>query len=406
MEKLLHYIWKHQILPLKTLKATNGKMIEIIDPGCHNHNQGPDFFNAKVRIDGTIWAGNIEVHLKSSDWNRHGHHHDPQYNNTILHVVEKADEDVWTADKKQLTQLQLNIPEEIALHYNELCQSDEYPRCHRMIPHLEPLKAHNWLDALLVERMKEKTDRLWEKVCQTKGDWEKATFVTLCRNFGFGLNGEAFERWAERIPLQAASKHRNNLFQIESLFLGMAGLIEKTEHINGAEQIQKMQEEYLYLSHKFQLPQPMQPNDWKYLRTRPQNFPHIRIKQLALLFKEGTATTSSLLESTDTKSLQLRLKSAGISAKTCNLILINTVAPLLYAYGSKHLDEQMMQRALDLLENLPPEENRILKLWSSCGLKVDNAADSQALIQLKLKYCNRKDCLRCRFGYEYLKFKG
>ena len=406
MEKLLHYIWKHQILPLKTLVATNGKTLEIIDPGCHNHNQGPDFFNAKVRMDGTIWAGNIEVHLKSSDWNRHGHHHDPQYNNTILHVVALADEEVQTADGKQLTQLQIDIPQGLARHYDELCQSDEYPRCHRMIPHLEPLKAHSWLDALLVERMKEKTDRICAKVRQTNGDWEKATFVTLCRNFGFGLNGDTFERWADKIPLQAVGKHRDNLFQIESIFLGMAGLIEKTEKERGTEEVQKMLAEFDYLSHKFQLPKPMQADDWKYLRTRPQNFPHTRIKQLALLYKEGTAGTSALLETSEAKALQQRFKSAGISANACNLILINTVAPLLYAYGSGHHDEQMMQRALDLLEDLPQENNRILRLWEACGLKVKSAADSQALIQLKLKYCDRKDCLRCRFGYEYLKFKG
>ncbi len=405
MEKLLHYVWKHRILPLKALQTTGGQMLEIIDPGLHNSDQGPDFFNAKVRLDGVMWAGNVEIHLRASDWFRHGHQTDAAYNNTILHVVNVADCEVETADGKHPAQLQLDIPAQLTTHYQELCQTDDYPRCHRMIPTLDTMKAHAWMDALLVERLEERSGRVLQRVKATQGDWEQATFVTLSRNFGFGLNGDAFERWARNIPLQAAAKQRDDLFQTEAFFLGTAGLLQELETSRGTKEVRRLEQEYAFLRHKFQLPDPMEAHEWKYLRTRPQNFPHVRLLQIARLFHLGKARMSQLLEASDIYALHRQLDIDGLSAASRNLLVINTVIPLLYAYGMSHNEQPLMDRAISLLEQLPAENNYIIRQWRSCGLLVASAADSQALIQLKREYCDRNDCLRCRFGYEYLKRK-
>lgn len=403
MERLLHYVWKHKMLPLKTLITSDGQEVEVIDPGLHNHDQGPDFFNAKIRLDGTLWAGNVEVHLRSSDWYRHGHESDPAYNSVILHVVSEIDREVRNAEGKLLPQVQLDIPQKIQQSYEELCRTEDYPRCHRIIPSVPQLKVHQWMDALLVERLKERSEMVTKRAERTDGDWERATFVTLSRSFGFGLNGDAFERWAMRIPLQAAGKHRDDLFQIEALFLGMAGLIEEVEAVRNAKEVSLLQQEFTYLKHKFSLGEPMQRSDWRFLRTRPQNFPFMRILQIAELYHKGKAQMSKLLEAKDIKELQQCLEVKGTTAASRRLLIINTVVPLLFAYGRHISDENICMRAVRLLEELPAENNYILRQWQDCGLKVGTAADSQALIQLKRQYCDRIDCLRCRFGYEYLK---
>lgn len=403
MEKLLHYVWKHKILPLKSLLTTDGREIEILDPGTYNTNQGPDFFNAKVKIGETLWAGNIELHLKASDWFRHGHDSDPSYNNTILHIAQVVDCEVTTEDGNHPPQLQLDIPAHLYQNYQELCQTDDYPRCHKIIPSIPQMKAHMWMDALLAERMKERAQKVQDRVNRLNGDWEQATFVTLCRNFGFGLNGDTFERWAMMIPLQGIGKHRDNLFQIEAIFLGMAGLIDDAAQVKGQKMAERWKREFGFLSHKFQLSEPMKASDWKFLRTRPKNFPHVRILQIAELYHSGKAQMSALTEAKDVKEMHRILGIGGTSAKSRNLLIINTIVPLLYAYGMHRSDDKLIQKAIVLLEELPAEDNYILRQWKACGLGVETAADSQALIQLKREYCDRKDCLRCRFAYEFLK---
>ena len=403
MERLLHYVWKHKMLPLKELMTTDGRAVEVIDPGQHNHNQGPDFFNAKVRLDGTIWAGYVEVHLRTSDWYRHGHDADPAYDNVVLHVVGQTDCEIRMADGRVLPQVQLAVPESLRLSYDTLCRTEDYPRCHEIIASLPLLKVHPWMDALLVERLKERSERIAERVVATGGDWERVTFITLSRNFGFGLNGDAFERWARSIPMQAAGKHRDNLRQVQALFLGMAGLIDDVRPLLGEQEVALLHQEYAFLHHKFELPDAMQHAEWRYLRTRPSNFPHVRILQIAALYHEGNAQMSWLLEALDVKALQQCLQVKGTTTSSRNLLIINTVVPLLFAYGRHIGKEDICQRAMHLLEQLPAENNRILRQWQDCGLEVGTAADSQALIQLKRQYCDRLDCLRCRFGYEYLK---
>ena len=403
MERLLHYVWKHRLLPVQTLVTTDGQELEVIDPGLHNRDQGPDFFNAKVRLGGTLWAGNVEVHLRSSDWYRHGHDTDPAYNSVVLHVVGEVDGEVTTAEGKTLPQVRIDIPERIRQSYDELCRIEDYPRCHRIIPSVPTLKVHQWMDALLVERLKERSEQVAARAERTGGDWERATFVTLCRSFGFGLNGDSFERWAMRIPLQAAGKRRDDLFQVEALFLGMAGLTDDVGTLRGEQEAERLRQEFAYLQHKFSLDEPLQRSDWRFLRTRPGNFPSVRIMQIAELYHRGKVQMSRLLEAKSAAELQECLAVRGTTAGSRRLLIINTVVPLLFAYGRHIGDEDICQRAVRLLEELPAENNYILRQWQACGLHVLTAADSQALIQLKRQYCDRTDCLRCRFGYEFLK---
>lgn len=430
MERLLHYVWRHRLFPLEAMHTTEGEAVEVIDPGLHNADAGPDFFNAKVRIGGTVWVGNVEIHLRSSDWVRHGHHTDTAYNSIILHVAETVDTDVVTADGKRPPQLQLPIPESLRADYATLCRTEDYPRCWPIISKLSRLTTHSWLSALLAERLHERAALVTERLRLTDGDWERAFFITLARNFGFGINGEAFEYWARHLPLHAAAKHRDDAFQLEALFLGTAGLLTEAaipptarEAAAGDAYLQRLRREWAFLAHKFQLPEPMEPTRWRYLRLRPQNFPHLRIVQLAQLYARRTAGLHQILEARDSAALHdcfatgvstywqdhylfgltSEHKDKTLSTASRDLIIINTVVPTLYAYGQEHHDESLQERAVELLESLRAEKNFIMRQWEMCGLSVETAADSQALIQLKREYCDRLDCLRCRFGYEYLK---
>lgn len=429
MEQLLHYVWKHKLFPLTELSTTQGRRVEVIDPGLHNSNAGPDFFNAKVKINGMLWVGNIEIHDKASDWVLHGHDKDERYDNVILHVCGCVDAEVMNSKGEYLTQMVLSVPDSVINNYKELLSVDQYPPCYQIIPSLARLTVHAWMSALQTERLSQKTEAIEERVKRCNGDWENAYFVTLARNFGFGINGDAFEEWALHIPLHAVDHHRDDLFQIEAIFMGQAGLLEldtiperyQKDALNDG-YFAKLRKEYQYLAHKFGL-KPMDYKLWRFLRLRPQNFPHIRISQLAYLYYQRRASLSQLLETYSVKDAKEVLATAvtpywethytfgstsvrndkNLSPFSLNLLCINTVVPILFAYGRHRGEEKYCDRAFDFLEQLKPENNHIIRLWQQCGLVVENAGDSQALIQLKKEYCDKKECLRCRFGYEYLK---
>lgn len=429
MEQLLHYVWKHKLFPLTELSTTQGRRVEVIDPGLHNSNAGPDFFNAKVKINGMLWVGNIEIHDKASDWVLHGHDKDERYDNVILHVCGCVDAEVMNSKGEYLTQMVLSVPDSVINNYKELLSVDMYPPCYQIIPSLARLTVHAWMSALQTERLSQKTEAIEERVKRCNGDWENAYFVTLARNFGFGINGDAFEEWALHIPLHAVDHHRDDLFQIEAIFMGQAGLLEldtiperyQKDALNDG-YFAKLRKEYQYLAHKFGL-KPMDYKLWRFLRLRPQNFPHIRISQLAYLYHQRRASLSQLLETYSVKDAKEVLATAvtpywethytfgstsvrndkNLSPFSLNLLCINTVVPILFAYGRHRGEEKYCDRAFDFLEQLKPENNHIIRLWQQCGLVVENAGDSQALIQLKKEYCDKKECLRCRFGYEYLK---
>jgi hypothetical protein len=417
------------MFPPQEMHTTDGKLVEVIDPGLHNRNAGPDFFNAKVKIDGTLWVGNVEIHDRSHDWYVHGHDHDSAYNNVVLHVAGVVDDNVITSDGKFLPQLQLDVPKEINDHYKELLETDQYPPCYKIIPDLTKLTIHSWMSALQTERLEQKTEAIKARVDRNNGSWENGYFTTLARNYGFGINGDAFEMWANTLPLKAVDHHRDDVFQIEAIFMGQAGLLElntipsqyQRDALNEG-YFAKLRNEYQYLAHKFSM-KPMDATMWRFLRLRPQNFPHIRISQLANLYYSRRAGLSSLVECTTIEQLKAVLATSvtpywethytfgstscrndkNLSPASLNLLMINTAIPMLFAYGKHKSDEALCDRAFDLLEQLKAENNYITRLWQQCGLTAQNAGDSQALIQLKKEYCDKKDCLRCRIGFEYLK---
>ena len=419
MEQLLHYVWKHKIFPLKELKTTSGQLLEVIDTGLSNRNSGPDFFNAKIKLDGVLWVGNIEIHTSSSDWMKHGHHTNAAYDNVILHVATNIDAEVKRSNGDSIPQLQLSCPEQVRTNFDELISTDSYPPCYRIIPTLSSFTVHSWMSALQIERFEQKNAQLIERLRLCNNHWEDAFFMTLARNFGFGLNGDAFETWAKAIPLRAVDKHRDNLFQVEAIFFGQAGILGDPE---GDEYYMKLKREYEYLAHKFGLT-PMDVTRWRFLRLRPNNFPHVRIAQLACLYHRTYGLLSQLMEKETLKDVRDLLRGGTseywlthytfggsspsrpktLSESSLNLLIINTVVTFLYAYGLHKGNERLCTRATAFLEELKPENNYIIRMWSECGLKVSHAGDSQALIQLKKEYCDKKKCLYCRIGYEYLK---
>ncbi len=377
---------------MAALHTTDGREVEVIDPGLYNRSDaGPDFFNAKIKMEGMLWVGNVELHTKASDWYRHHHDTNAAYDNVILHVVEEADMDVETSQGKTLPAIVIPVPDCLKKNFKELLHTDRYPPCYKIIPSLPSLKTHSWLSALQTERLEQKTTAMVERVKAMGGSWEDGYFATLARNYGFGINGEAFDTWAKVMPMKAVAHHRDDLFQIETMFLGQAGLLEKADD--------KYRKEYEYLQRKFNL-EPMNATQWRYLRTRPQNFPHIRLLQLAKMYYEHRTGLSELLACNDIKAIG---ELYGIKGAKLELLVINTAVPTIFAYGMHHAKEHLCERAYNLLELLKAENNNIVRMWAECGLEVNDAGGSQALIQLKKEYCDHKNCLRCRFGYEYLK---
>ena len=431
MEQLLHYIWKHRILPLQELRTTDGLPVEVIDPGLHNSHAGPDFFNAKLRIGDTMWVGNVEIHERSADWFMHSHDSDPAYNNVVLHVAQVIDADVVTADGSRPPQMELHVPTYVMQNYRRLLAADRYPPCRDTVMQLPGISIHAWMSALGAERLADKCKAIEQRVKAAGGSWEQAFFATIARSFGFGVNSEAFEQWAAQLQLMQVAHHRDDPFQVEALFIGSAGLLD-TEAMNDRQRtaatadpyFMKLKQEWNYLSHKFALTA-MPRQTWRFLRLRPQNFPYIRLSQLAQLYCSRRAELSRITTCKTLNDIREALKTEvsdywrthytfgnesrenakRLSASSIDILVVNAVVPILHAYGCHRQDEMLIARAAEMLEALPPEDNTHIRLWQECGIKADNAADTQALIQLHTRYCERRDCLRCRFGYFSMKKK-
>ena len=415
-ESILHYVWQFRLFRMNNLKTTDGKMVEIIHPGLPNTDAGPDFFNAKIKIDDTLWAGNIEIHNQSSDWAKHRHTADKAYDNVILHVVNKADKAVFRTNGDPLPQLELEVPEHIRMNYNELLSGKKWIPCGDKITQVPLILINDWKSALLIERMEQKTEMIETLLTQTNNHWEEAFYVSLARSFGFGTNSQAFERLARSLPMSILAKHKDDIFQLEALLFGQAGLLEQAEN---DEYHAKLKKEYRFLQTKYHL-KPIESSEWKLLRLRPDNFPHVRLAQFAALTHRSSKLFSKTIAAADIMQLRALFdcevsdywkkhylfgKQSAESAKrlgrkSIDILLINTVVPFLFAHSKKKNAE--CETALKLLELIPSEKNAVVRRWVELGVSSASAFDSQALLHLKKKYCDDKKCLRCRIGHKVL----
>ena len=419
MERLLHYVWKYKLYTATPLITTEGRPVQVIDPGMQNTDAGPDFFNAKIKIDGTLWVGSVEIHDKSSDWLLHHHDTDKAYDCVILHIIGFNDFQRVLTNGNPIPQMLLTVPENILRSIDWLLYREAALPCLDHITGIAPLHIACWMEALLSERLERKTHDIFLLLDAYQTDWNEVFYITLTRNFGFGVNNDAFERLAKSLPLRCIQKQRNSHSQIEAMLFGQAGMLEEE---NDDHYYRLLQREYDFLRHKFGL-SPMEDFVFKNLRTRPVNFPYLKVAQLAALWVRYDTLFSAILEARSTGEIKkyFRIPPSGywethyhfryasprkektIGENALNILLINTVVPMLFAYGLHNKRPEYCERATRLLESIPPEKNTIVTTFYNAGITVRHAGDSQALIQLKREYCEKKKCLYCRIGFRMLK---
>lgn len=421
MERLLHYVWKYKLYAPTPLVTTEGQTLEIIDPGIQNEDAGPDFFNAKIKLDGTVWAGSVEIHTKASDWLLHHHDKDKAYDTIILHVVGESDYQPSRSNGSKIPQTILSIPESVSRSIEWLLHRETAFPCFDAIPQIDPLHLTGWLASLLGERLERKTQDLDVLLTHYQNDWNEVFYIALCRNFGFGTNADAFERLAKSIPFRCIQKQRSSHTQIEALFFGQAGMLEEA---NDDRYYRLLQQEYGFLRHKYGLT-PIDRHLFKNLRIRPDNFPYIRIVQLAAIWVHHDTLFSSLLEAGNIRAIKNTFRVAPftywdthyhfryaspykdktIGENALDILLINTVVPMFFVYGLRNKRPEYCERAVQILERIRPEKNTIVSNFCQAGIMVRHAGDTQALIQLKREYCEKKKCLFCRIGFQILKAK-
>ena len=414
-ERLLQYIWQYQYFNNSNLQTHDGQPLQVLQPGMLNSNQGPDFLNAKIRIDATTWAGSVEVHVHASEWNEHGHSNDPNYNNVILHVV-------WNNDMAPILPfpaLELNqrVSKILLQQYDSLMQDRQFIPCESHISKIDSFTILAWKERLMVERLQQKIAFIDKLLQQNSFHWEETFWWMLAKNFGSTINGTAFEKMAQSIPLKIISKHKQQIQQLEALLLGQAGLLEKEFTESYPKMLQK---EYRFLKKKYGLRPIHEPVH--FLRMRPANFPGIRLAQLAMLIQQSTHLFSSMKDAPDCGHAEQLLqvtandywhyhyifdeatayKKKTLGKQMTGNIMINTVIPMIYAYGHFNKIDTFKEKALAWMPNLETENNSITRNFEKLGVENKNAFDSQALVQLKNEYCNQVLCLKCAIGNKIL----
>ncbi len=419
-EKFFHYLWKVKLLDNSGLITTSGEKIEILSAGEYNTHAGPDFSNAKIRIGETVWAGNVELHIKSSDWKRHNHSLDRSYNNVILHCVYEADEPVMDATGKEIPCLEMKgkFDENVFSRYDLLMQSGDWIPCEKQLNQIDEFSVSSWLQRLMVERLEAKTEAIRRSLLQNQNNWEETFYQFLSGSFGAKINAEPFEWLAKSLSIKILKKYKSNLFQLEALLFGTAGFLEREFKEEYPAQLQK---EFLFLKKKHSI-LPMDRSVWKFLRLRPVNFPTVRIAQLASLVHRSTHLFSRILDAASVKELEnlfsvstspfweshFTLDKRSVSRKKVlgkdfiHLLIINTIVPFIFIYGKQRDEEKFITRSLQFLEEIPSEKNSIIEHWALAGIKSKNAATSQSLLQLKNTYCSSKRCLDCAIGNKLL----
>jgi len=414
-EDFLQFIWKNQLAGNEQLLTADNQVVEVIRPGYQNNHAGPDFEDARLRINGTLWAGNVEVHLRASDWYKHNHQFDDAYNNVILHVVLEHDKTIFRSDGSEIPTLVLMPPDRMAIKYNHLMESRKWIPCEDSIAFTDDFLLKSWQEKMTIERLEEKVSRVKQVAENTSNNWEQVLWVFIARALGSNVNAAPMQRLLQNIPLAVLAKHIDNPLQTEALLYGSAGLLEAESPDEHATHLNR---EYAFLKGKYNLPE-METHNWKFLRLRPANFPHARLAQLtALILKtfplfeaiKNAGTLSGIMdiinaEITDYWKNHVRLgvpaarKSSGnMSADARHLIIINAIVPVFFAYGTYSGNDGLKDKAVDWLYAIPPEKNNIIKKWTDLGVKSSTAANTQALLHIKNKYCEHKKCLNCAIG--------
>lgn len=421
-EEFLHFIWQFRLYGAQKLYTTAGETIEVLQQGALNKNAGPDFTKAKLIIGGTTWVGNVEINIKSSDWLLHNHQVDSAYENVILHVVYEDDEPIYRQDGTELPVLVLKglFPPYLLDNYEQLITAANNFPCEKQIHLVDEFLIDGFLSRVLVERLELKSKEVYSKLNDLKGDWDETFYHFMARNFGFKVNAIPMEMLAQSLPQQLFAKHKDNPLQIEALIFGQAGFLNQSFE---EEYPNQLKSEYQFLQKKYNL-KPIDISLWKFMRMRPQNFPTLRLAQFAALIINSNHLFSKVLVMRDYRNSQVLFENLPVNpfwkthyhfnkkAEKVSLqmgkssiqnILINTLSLFLFAYGKALNQENYVTRSFYLLENVPSENNVIVKQYENAGVVIKNAFYSQAILQLKKKYCNEKKCLSCGIGIKLLK---
>jgi Protein of unknown function (DUF2851) len=421
-EDFLHYVWQFRSFYYNGLQTCDGENLEIINTGLLNRNAGPDFNHAKIKIGETLWAGNVEIHLKSSDWLKHNHQVNPAYENVILHVVYQHDAEITRKDGTILPVLELKnrIAKDLISKYENLFLTlTDFP-CIAQIGRVDELIVDSFLSRTLIERFEQKTNAVTGTLNELNGNWDETFYRFLARNFGFKINALPFELFAKAVSQQIYARHKNNPNQIEALVFGTAGFLN--DHFE-EEYPRKLKAEFQFLQKKYNIT-PVDVSLWKFMRMRPQNFPTIRLAQFAALITKANHLFSKIMEIKNVAELRTLFEDLPVNdywkthyhfkkaASSVNIqigktsvdnILLNTVALFLFAYGKHTAAQYFISRAIKLLESLPAEQNAITDKFTEAGVKMVNAFASQGILQLKKRYCDEKKCLSCGIGIKILK---
>jgi hypothetical protein len=417
-EAFLHYLWQFQYFNKNELQTTSGEPIQIFSPGMRNSHAGPDFSNARMKIGNMEWVGSAEIHIQASGWMEHKHDRDQAYENVVLHVVWKNDQAIKRSDGSLLPTLELRdrVNEQLFLDYQRLINSPETIPCSPFLHQINEVTKLAMMERAVLNRLESKSKRVFDILHKNHNNWQETCYQLLARNFGFKINADPFQQLAQLLPYKILRKHGDKLLQVESLLFGQAGFLEED---SDDAYYQLLKREYNLLRQKYSLSdRRLNKAQWKFLRLRPANFPSIRLAEFAALLYYRPSLFSNLLEAESFSELvslfsvqqseywlthytffkEAKDKVSFFGESSVSNIIINTVVPLLVAYGKSKDDQQYVDRAIAILQQVPGESNAIIAQWRNWGMKSKCAFDSQALIELQNNYCEKRRCLDCTIG--------
>lgn len=418
-EDFLHFIYKNRLWIQDTELLTDNTPFEIISTGLQNHDSGPDFFNAKIKIDGITWIGNVEIHVNASDWHKHNHDGDPAYDNVILHIVYNHDCDITLRNGRTLPTWEISFPQVLFNRYSDFKMNEKEIACFDYIEMVDDFHIAMWMEKMAIERLEYKSEFIAEMHKRTNGNWQETLYIALARNFGFGTNAVPFELLAIQTPSNILLHNADNIFKLEAILFGQAGLLGNQPN---DEYTRKLADEYAFQQKKYNL-EPISKSLWKHSKMHPTNFPETRIAQFASIMQKFQDLVGSILNNNfdinifnDLRTSEYwsthyslgepsaKTKQTKIGKQTIDTILINTIIPFSYYYGKNTNPDFDSEKSFEKLKSICAENNRETRAFSNIEkIKNLNAYDSQALLNLKKSYCDHKKCLKCNIGFQIMK---